>query len=40
MVFKLVQAAAGTWRRLNGHGLLMDVIHGVQFKDGIKVDVA
>jgi transposase-like protein len=40
MVFKLTQTAARTWRRLNGHALLADVIQGALFKDGIKVDVA
>jgi len=40
MVFKLVQAAARNWRKLTGHVLLQDVIKGVQFKDGIKEDVA
>ena len=40
MVFKLVQSAARTWRRLNGHGLLVDVIQGVQFNDGIKEGAA
>jgi len=39
MVFKLVQAAEGHWRRLNGSALLSDVIHGVCFVDGIK-DIA
>jgi len=36
MVFKLAQSAERSWRRLNGHHLLTDVIHGVQFKDGTK----
>ena len=40
MVFKLTQTAAKTWRRLNGHDLLTDIIQGTTFKDGIKVDVA
>jgi transposase-like protein len=40
MVFKLAQAAEKSWRKLNGHALLADVIQGIQFNDGIKVDVA
>jgi putative transposase len=37
MVFKLVVAAAKTWRRLNGENQLPRVIQGVTFKDGIEV---
>jgi putative transposase len=37
MVFKLVMAAARTWRRLNGDNQLPRVIQGVTFKDGIAV---
>ena len=40
MVFKLVQSASKRWRRLSGHALITDVIHGVQFNDGIKEHVA
>ena len=36
MVFKLAESAQAKWRRLNGHGLLGDVIAGIGFKDGIK----
>jgi len=36
MVFKLVRAAERRWRRLNGHELLPDVIHGTSFVDGLK----
>ena len=36
MVFKLMQSAAKRWRLLNGSQHLVDVIHGVQFIDGIK----
>ena len=35
MVFKLVMAAARTWRRLKGENQLPKVIDGVRFKDGI-----
>ena len=37
MVFKLVMAAAKTWRRLKGENQLPKVIEGVRFKDGIEV---
>jgi len=37
MVFKLVMAAAKTWRRLKGDNLLPKVIEGVTFKDGVEV---
>lgn len=40
MVFKLAQAAQRRWRRLNGASLLRDVIDGVEFKDGTRVDAA
>ena len=35
MVFKLVQAAARTWRRLKGSNQLPRVIEGVTFTDGV-----
>jgi putative transposase len=35
MVFKLVQAAAKTWRRLKGANQLPLVIDGVTFTDGV-----
>ena len=37
MVFKLVMAAAKTWRRLNGESQLPKVIRGVTFRDGVEV---
>jgi transposase-like protein len=37
MVFKLVMAAAKTWRRLKGENLLPKVIRGVRFRDGVEV---
>lgn len=37
MVFKLIAAAAKTWRRLSGENLLPKVIRGVTFRDGIEV---
>jgi putative transposase len=36
MVFKLAQCAEKHWRRLNGQALLLEVIRGVKFVDGIK----
>ena len=40
MVFKLVMAAARTWRRLKGEDQLPKVIEGVRFKDGVEVTTA
>jgi putative transposase len=37
MVFKLVTAAAKTWRRLKGENQLPKVIEGVIFKNGVEV---
>jgi putative transposase len=37
MVFKLVMAAARTWRRLKGENQLPKVIEGVTFSDGVEV---
>ena len=37
MVFKLVMAAARTWRRLKGENQLPKVIRGVTFKNGVEV---
>ena len=36
MVFKLLEAAQRSWRRLDGTGFLPKVIYGVKFKDGIE----
>ncbi len=38
MVFKLVQAAAKTWRRLKGANQLPLVIEGVTFTDGVAAN--
>jgi putative transposase len=40
MVFKLVMAAARTWRRLKGENQSPKVIEGVTFKDGVEVTTA
>lgn len=36
MTFKLCQAVEKTWRKLNGSKLLVDVIQGIQFVDGLR----
>jgi putative transposase len=38
LVFKLVQSAQKRWLRIRGFKRLGDVIEGVQFKDGIRVE--
>jgi len=37
MVFKLVMAAARTWRRLRGENQLPKVVQGVTFRNGVEV---
>ena len=37
MVFKLVEGAQKTWRRLDGHNQLPKIIRGVKFIDGCEV---
>jgi putative transposase len=37
MVFKLVMAAAKTWRRLKGENQLLKVVQGVTFRNGVEV---
>ena len=37
MVFKLVNAAEKTWRRLSGENLLPKVVQGVKFINGVEV---
>src|ERR1700710_2780584 len=37
MVFKLVMAAAKTWRRLKGENQVPKLIQGVTFRDGVEV---
>ena len=37
MVFKLVMAAAKTWRRLKGENQLPKVVQGVRFRDGVEL---
>ena len=40
MIFRLVQTAAKTWRRLKGASRLPMVIDGVTFTDGVAASVA
>ena len=37
MVFKLVEGAQKSWRRLDGHNQLPKLVLGVTFSDGIEV---
>jgi len=37
MVFKLIEAAQRSWRRLDGHNQLPKLIQGVKFADGLEV---
>jgi putative transposase len=37
MVFKLVAAAAKTWRKLKGENLSPKVIQGARFRDGVQI---
>lgn len=40
MVFKLIMAAAKTWRRLKGENQLPKLISGIKFIDGVQSDEA
>ena len=40
MSYKLMTTAQNTWRRLRGFRLLADVVQGIQFKDGERVEQA
>ena len=40
MMFKLAQSAQKGWRRLNGHALILPLLQGKQFKDGLLQDAA
>ena len=37
MVFKLLEGAQKSWRRLDGHNQLPKLVLGVTFKDGVEV---
>ena len=36
MIFKLAQSAEKRWRKLQGYKLLVEVITGIRFTDGIR----
>lgn len=38
MVFKLVESAAKRWHRVRGYRLLSEVLNGVVFQDGVRVE--
>ena len=38
MAFKLILSAKAKWRKLDGADQLADIIEGVRFKDGIKLN--
>jgi hypothetical protein len=40
MVFKLIEAAQKSWRRLDGHNQLPKVVLGATFSDGLEVETA
>jgi hypothetical protein len=40
MVFKLVMAAAKTWRHLKGENQLPKVVRGVRFRNGVEATEA
>jgi len=37
MVFKLVEGAQKSWRRLDGHNQLPKIVQGVKFNDGLEI---
>jgi hypothetical protein len=39
MVYKRAEQAEKHWRRINGHALILKLIAGAKFKDGI-LDIA
>ena len=40
MVFKLVESAAKRWHRVRGYQQIPDVLNGIIFQDGVRVDAA
>ena len=36
MVFKMIEAAQKSWRKLDGHNQVPKVIEGIKFTDGIE----
>ncbi len=39
MTYKLMTTAENKWRRLRGYRLLADVVQGIKFKDGERVEL-
>ena len=39
MAYKLITVAQKKWRRLRGYQLLADVVEGIKFKDGERVEL-
>ena len=39
MVFKLASAAQKQWRKMRGYKLIEKILSGIQFKDGIEVEI-
>ncbi len=39
MAYKLMTVAQNNWNRLRGYKLLADVVEGVKFKDGERVEL-
>jgi putative transposase len=40
MMFKLAQAAAKRWRRLDGHNHIIALLEGKKFVNGIQLEAA
>jgi len=40
MVFKLIESAAKRWHRVRGYQQLPDVLNGIVFRDGVRLDTA
>ena len=40
MVYKLAESAQKRWRKLRGYKKLMAVWKGIQFKDGVELEMA
>jgi hypothetical protein len=40
MVFKLVESAAKRWHRLRGYRKIAEVLNGVPYHDGVRVEAS
>ena len=38
MAYKLLDSLSERWRRVNGHELVAEVLDGVTFKDGVRLE--